>query len=190
MFLSEGRARSWLTAVSLLRLAGQTLQPILSCGNNVAGFLDLQPLLFRFSCSFTQGPPALGLAGTKSCNLIASSETKDPFSIPSSKEALYRAPGSLSPSVTSPCKTLTPQTDALADSVHAVPLQTGHPSEQQESEKHPPRCLVQVCKGTTEGLTQRKHGGPRANVNCSCQHGQKLVLQDLRAPTERGLWGK
>lgn len=59
--------------------------------NNVAGFLDLQPFLFRLPCSFTLGPPSPELTGTKSCNLISGSKTKDPFSIPSSKEALHGA---------------------------------------------------------------------------------------------------
>lgn len=80
----------------------------LSCRNKEAGSLGLQPSLFRFPCSFILSPPACGLASTKSCNLIAGSETKAPFSIPSSKEALHGALGSLSPPVSHglPHKTL------------------------------------------------------------------------------------
>lgn len=145
------------------------MQPILSCGNNVAGFLDLQPLLFRFSCSFTQGPPALGLAGTKSCNLIASSETKDPFSIPSSKEALYRAPGSLSPPVTSPCKTLTPQTDALADSSMLCPCRLGTQVNNRKVRNIPPRAWYRFERALQKGSHRGNTGdlGPMsaARVN-------------------------
>lgn len=103
--MSSGRAGSWLAAVSFLCLAGQILHLVFNCGNNMAGFLGLQPLLFRNPCSFAPGPPTLGLNGTKSCNLISGSQTKDPFSIPSSKEALHGASGSLSPPVSLPCKT-------------------------------------------------------------------------------------
>lgn len=123
--MSSGRAGSWLTALSFLCLAGQTVHLVFNCENNMAGSLGLQPLLFRIPGSFPPGPPTLGLDGTMSCNLISSSETKDPFSIPSSKEALHAASGSLSPPVSLPCKTLTPENDALAEFSCALALQTG-----------------------------------------------------------------
>ena len=59
----------------------------------------------------------LGLTDTKSCNLIAGSETKDLFSIPSSKGALHGAGGALPPPVRWSYKSLTPETDALAKPV-------------------------------------------------------------------------
>lgn len=77
------------------------------CSLCVSGFPTLSTLR----------PPALGLTGTKSCNLIAGSETKDLLSIPSSKEALHGAGGALPPPVRWSCKSLTPETDALAKPV-------------------------------------------------------------------------
>lgn len=70
-----------------------------------------------FSALSTLSPPALGLTDTKSCNLVAGSETKDLFSIPSSKGALHGAGGALPPPVRWSYKSLTLETDALAKPV-------------------------------------------------------------------------
>lgn len=178
-------------AVSLVWL-DRPHSPFLNCRNNlIAGFPDLQPLLFRFSWSFARGPPALGLTDTKHCNLIASSETKDPFSIPSSKEALHGAEGSFSPPVSLPWRTLTPHMEAPADSARAVSPRAGHADQQQASEQ-PPSVPGADLEGdsTPDGLTQREHGGPRTSVNSSCQHGQNLMLQEARGEAESGQWGQ
>lgn len=81
------------------------------CRNNGASFLDLQFGPLRTPHYFTSTAPSLGLTGTKSCNLIPSSETKDPFSIPSFKEALQGAPGSLLPPVNMAHRIHTGETD-------------------------------------------------------------------------------
>ena len=154
---SQGRAGSWLMEGSLLWPAGQTSCLAFQCGNNVAGFLGPQPLFSQIPCSATPGPPTLGLAGTKSCNLISGSETKDPFSIP-----LPRRPPQ---GLWIPLTTCQLALEAWAESVHAVPHRWGACSRARLGD----RCVRSIppwawCRRGGEGYL----GSGRQMSSCGC----------------------
>lgn len=117
------------------------------CSLCVSGFPALSML----------SPPALGLTGTKSCNLIADSKTKDLFSIPSSKEALHGAGGALPSPVRWSCKSLTPETDALAKPVPVDKVPNHIPTQANRQVRSSPRCLVEVQRGQAGRLEVSSH---------------------------------
>lgn len=121
-----------------------------------AGKMKPATWALRILHPFTLSPPSFGLTGTKSCNLIPTVETKDPFSIPSFKEALQGAPGSLLPPVNT---AHTPQFSLEKITSDHTQLYTGYPVTSQLLQHQTLRACFQdqtQCKwwaddGRTEG---------------------------------------